>query len=280
MSFVSRRLRVTLELDALFEDRGVSWLAFHEMFALVWAPYRRCLPAQPILSALQRYNRWKCAHLLRDLAATVDLPPHSAFFSLQFLGPGSQVVRKGSQRHPPIWLPQSTSRLNWTQRRLQIHFNSQSSATRSTIGRLADGNRQTPRHQLHNAPSLHTAWTIQQIVTEEYRILEVLNFELATHTPAAWIEVFGNFSSRNAPLFSLVPPDVLAHGAEDIAEVYVRRQPFTVDSRPSQVGASAWFLSCAFLDQSPTSRSSLEVTQRRFVLSGHAPPHLIPSFCA
>ena len=34
-------------------------------------------------------------------------------------------------------------------------------------------------------PSLHSAWTIQQIVTEEHRILEVLNLELATHTPAA-----------------------------------------------------------------------------------------------
>ena len=39
-------------------------------------------------------------------------------------------------------------------------------------------------------PSLHTGWTIQQMVTEEFRILEVFNYELATHTPAAWIEVF------------------------------------------------------------------------------------------
>ena len=84
MFLVSRRLRVTLSL-ILFEDRGVSWLAIDEMFALEWAPYRRCFPAPPILSALQRYNRRKCAHLLRDLAATADLPPRSAFFSLQLL---------------------------------------------------------------------------------------------------------------------------------------------------------------------------------------------------
>ena len=45
------------------------------------------------------------------------------------------------------------------------------------------------RRQPHNAPSFHTAWTIQQIVNEEYRILEVLDYELATHT-SAWIEVF------------------------------------------------------------------------------------------
>ena len=35
--------------------------------------------------ALQRFNRDKCAHLLRDLAATADLPPHCALFSQQLL---------------------------------------------------------------------------------------------------------------------------------------------------------------------------------------------------
>ena len=46
------------------------------------------------------------------------------------------------------------------------------------------------RHQPHNAPSLHTAWTIQQVRRAEFHILEVLNYELATPTPAAWIEIF------------------------------------------------------------------------------------------
>ena len=55
------------------------------MFALELATHRRCTPAQPILSALQRYNRRKCAHPLRDLDATVDLSPHSALFSLQLM---------------------------------------------------------------------------------------------------------------------------------------------------------------------------------------------------
>ena len=54
----------------------------------------------------------------------------------------------------------------------------------ATIARLL------ARRQPHSAPSLHTAWTIQQIVTAEFRILEVLNYELTTPTPATWIEVF------------------------------------------------------------------------------------------
>ena len=53
----------------------------------------------------------------------------------------------------------------------------------ATIARLL------ARRQPHSAPT-YTGWTNQQIVTEEYRILEVLKYELATPTPAAWIEVF------------------------------------------------------------------------------------------
>ena len=75
------------------------------------------------------------------------------------------------------------------------------------------------RRQPHNAPSLHTAWTIQQIVNEEYRILEGLNYELATHTPAALIEVFKQrlslwwqqqLQQSQRPLLSPAPPQ-LAH---------------------------------------------------------------------
>ena len=43
------------------------------------------LPAQPPLSALQRYIRRKCPFLLRDLAAAADLLPHGALFSQQLL---------------------------------------------------------------------------------------------------------------------------------------------------------------------------------------------------
>ena len=51
-----------------------------EVLALENDVFQRCLSAQPAPTALQRSNRCKCAHLLRDLAATADLPPHSALF--------------------------------------------------------------------------------------------------------------------------------------------------------------------------------------------------------
>ena len=75
-----------LELENVFEDHGVSRQIIDEMFALEVEAHRRCfLLAQPVLFALQRYNRRKCAPLLRGLTATADLPHNSAFFSQQLL---------------------------------------------------------------------------------------------------------------------------------------------------------------------------------------------------
>ena len=105
---VSRRLLVSLSFT-LSSKTTVSWLASDEMFAPEWATYRRCFPAQPMLSALQRYNRRKCAHLLRDLAVTVDLQPPRCILLPPASGPGSQVVRKGRQRPPHVRRPPSGS---------------------------------------------------------------------------------------------------------------------------------------------------------------------------
>ena len=59
-----------LELENIHEDHGVSWQVVDEMLALELETYRRCFPAQQAISALQRYNRCKCAFLQRDLAAS------------------------------------------------------------------------------------------------------------------------------------------------------------------------------------------------------------------
>ena len=69
---------------------------------------------------------------------------------------------------------------------------------RPVIDLLTASARLLARRQLHDTPSLHTTGRILQIVTAEYRILEVLNHELATHTPAAWIEVFKQRQSEEA----------------------------------------------------------------------------------
>ena len=81
-----QRLRSVLLFDNLhledsFEDNGVGGQQVLDLLALEDDVLQRCLSAQPSPTALQRSNRVKRAHLLRDLDATADLPP-TALFSL------------------------------------------------------------------------------------------------------------------------------------------------------------------------------------------------------
>ena len=58
-----------VDVENIFEHHGVSSQVIDEMLAVELETYRRCFPAQPALSALQRYNRRECAVFLLDLAA-------------------------------------------------------------------------------------------------------------------------------------------------------------------------------------------------------------------
>ena len=109
--------------------------------------------------------------------------------------------------------------------------------------------------QPHNAPTLHTALTIQQVTRAEFRVLEVLNCELATPTPADWIDIFGRRLSlweeqqlllSQHPNLPAAPPTVLVDFAHLIAEAHVQAYPFGANFRASQVGGSAWSISVAF----------------------------------
>ena len=85
LSLGAPRHPATLKFENIFEDHGVSWLIINETIALELETHRRCFPAQLVPSASQMYKWRMCAHLLRDLAATGDLPPHSALLSQQLL---------------------------------------------------------------------------------------------------------------------------------------------------------------------------------------------------
>ena len=45
------------------------------------------------------------------------------------------------------------------------------------------------RHPNNNVPLLHTAWTLQEVITQEYRILGSVNCEPGIHTPTDWIYI-------------------------------------------------------------------------------------------
>ena len=210
-----------LELDALFKDHGMSCTVIEDLLTLEWVDYQRCTLGQLPLSGIRTFHRRKCVRFLQDLVAAAVLPPRSADFPLQLL----------DFAHA------------WSDRRdNDIHiFNVLSLAAAVSFFIKADpGWAQEPRYtrplpdllaaiagllarrQLHNAPTMHSAWTIQQITRAEFRILEVLNYEFATPTPAACIEIFERrFSHWEEQQIQLphhshipaAPPIVFADGA-------------------------------------------------------------------
>ena len=124
---------------------------------------------------------------------------------------------------------------------------------------------------------------ISESIVEQLMLLRksFVNNDLRT---GRWRERFSLWCQQPSqlsqlPFRSLVPPDVLARVAQAIADVYDREQSFTMDSRPSHVGGSAWFLSCAVCGVSPSGWSVLEVTQRRLVLCGTRLPEPPPLLC-
>ena len=52
-----------LHLENIFDDNGVSGQVVDDMQALERDTFQRCLSAEPAPSALQRFNRRKCAFL-------------------------------------------------------------------------------------------------------------------------------------------------------------------------------------------------------------------------
>ena len=109
-------------------------------------------------------------------------------------------------------------------------------------------------------PPLHTAQALHEVVTEEYRILESVNYELVTCTPADWVRLFETrfslsvehlrqrFPQGTDSLLSVlarVLSGVLASLALlCVASDFVRDCPLSVEATPSRIRSSAWFLSC------------------------------------
>ena len=88
------------------------------------------------------------------------------------------------------------------------------------------------------------------------RILDSVNYESATYTPADWVRLFETrFSLHLRKLFpegtgsllsflARVPSGVLASLALCLANDFVRDRPLSLESTPSRIGSTAWFLSC------------------------------------
>ena len=166
------------------------------MFAFVLETYRRCFPAQHPLSHHCRGTADTSALTSCVTSPLHDLPHHGAPFSLQLLDLAHRwSEREDNDIHIFDVLPLATTVY------IQIKLNSAWAAdpdpfpdpqqpARPSADLQTAFARVLASRQPHNAPSLHTAWTNQQIVTEGCRTLGTINYELGSYTPAGWIHVF------------------------------------------------------------------------------------------
>ena len=229
---------VSLHLGNSCEDNGVSGLEN--------VVFQRCLSAQPGPTALQRFNRFKCALLLLDLAAIADLPPHSVLLSQQLLhlthrwwseAEGSDIevndiyllaaqaytcIKLHSARYPE---PVPFQLLDPRQ------------PARSLTDLLTALAAILDRRQPHSVPLLHSAQSVHEVVAED---------ELGTYTLGDWVRLFKvRFSLRiqqlrqRSPqatsLLSRVPSGVVASGASPMTMSRTAHSPWT----PCQVTSGA-----------------------------------------
>ena len=269
LSLGAPRHQVTLSLKTSLKTTGVSWLTVDDMFALELVTYRRCFPAQPVLPALQNYNWRKWAHLLRDLAATADLLPHSALFSQQLLDITHKwwTEREDNDTHIFDVLPLAA--VVHIHNKLHPYPDPQQPA-RPLADLLTAIAALLARRQLHNAPLLHSAWTMQEVATEECRILGSVNHELGTYTPAVWIQIFKQRVSLWCQQQSPQSPRSLLSRSLPTCLLVVLKILLTCTFQSSHsLCQSCWGICVVplvrVLDLSPTNQNVLEVTQRRTV---------------
>ena len=239
------------QLDALFEDHGVLVLSLRTFLHLsgqsVGGAFQRNL--------LFRQTGGSTGENGPTCCKTSSPPPLSRPAVHTFLF-SSWILLTGSLKGKTTTFTSSTS--------------SPLAAAAYIFTRMGPARAQVPRHA---RPLADLPATIERVLarrpdpertvvahrvdksanySEEYRILEVRNYELTTPTPAAWIEVFERRLSLwqelqlQQPYHPRVPRAPLANSVHLLAEANIRDHPFTANSRPKQVGASVWFISVAF----------------------------------
>ena len=130
------------------------------------------------------------------------------------------------------------------------------------------------KRQLYNAPLLHSAWTVDEVITEACRILESVNYELGTCTPGDWVKLFEirfsvrteqhqqRFPQATRSLLARVRSDVLASGALYIASEYVRDRPILFGFQTESHRELRLVPLLCVLGLSPASRSPLGIKLR------------------
>ena len=83
-----------------------------------------------------------------------------------------------------------------------------------------------------------SAWTVHEVIAEEYRILESVHYELGTPTPAAWNQAFEKRLSLWCQQWQQRFPQSPRSGASPL--VYWRVALRALTTSTSQIGRSLW----------------------------------------
>ena len=189
-----------------------------------------------------------------NLDATADLPPHCPLFALQLL---DLIHRWWSEfEGPDIEEGDVYSLAAGAKIGIMLH----SARHQDPVPfRLPDPRQPARSLTLLTAlaAALGRRQAVHEVVVEEYRILDSVNFELATYTPTDWVRLLETrfslraehlrqrFPQGTASLLSLlarVPSRVLASLALCLAGDFVRDRPLSLESTPSRIGCcAAWY---------------------------------------
>ena len=142
-----------LELENIFEDRGVSWLIIDELFALELETYRRCFPAQPVslhyrdATGASALTSCETSPLQPTCRLTGHSSPSSFWTRLTNGGPKEKTTTLTLSTSTP-WQRQSFSISSCTQRDIQIRFQTNS----QTLSNLLAHRPTCSQPLLHSSP--------------------------------------------------------------------------------------------------------------------------------
>ena len=219
---------------------------------------------------------------VRDLAATADLPPHCARFSQQLL---DLTCRWWTQTEDPdIDINDVHSLAAAVYIHIKLHS---ASAASPLLNRPSHGYRRSPR-QVRASRRSDVTLTLDDPRSCHGRTSYPGISQLRardTHTPAAWVQVFElrltQQREQGFPQISSLRLSRVLPGVEPwpLSRSSSLTAHFSLESRPSRVGSSAWFLSCVFwicLQLAGVHLGKAAVALS--VSSGECPPH-VPRFC-
>ena len=182
-----------LQNDVLFEDHGVCPGVIADSLALERAFYRRCAWSAISFS-------WSTGEGV--LASCLILPPPmpSRLTFLDLTHSWSDIYAEVIMLDDILALSAAVYML------IKLHLLSQQREPRTLPELLTAAAELLTRHQSDDVAVHHTARTIWQVTRVEFGILEILGFELAGLTLAAWVEVFSRRFSLWQHLHTAVPP--------------------------------------------------------------------------